>query len=370
MRYFFATLTLIASLSAAAAPQVLSITPRVGFTYGVTRVELRGSGFTNTFMRCEGLPANLCPVKVFFGEQQAAVVYASPEQIVALAPPQAHDRAVQVRVVTAANETATAPHIFVFQDDAKPAGNYRQYLVPLALSSPGAHGSIWRTELMVHNGTSIPLLMYARFCSFMPSVGPCDKLEVEPVRSEQINVDPWRRGEGAFIYVPEPLAPNVDFKLFARDISREAESWGTEIPVVPASEFAGSIRLLDVPVDPRFRANLRVYGHTDFESRVRIAVYSLATNALLQEREVELESAPANTPDIPSTPDMPFSPAYVQLDPLTDVVRAAGHNRVRIELESLSPVLANPPVSRPIWAFVSLTNNVTQQVTTVTPHRH
>ncbi|HYO77011.1 MAG TPA: IPT/TIG domain-containing protein, partial [Thermoanaerobaculia bacterium] len=259
MRYFFATLTLIASLSAAAAPQVVSIAPRVGFTYGLTRVELRGSGFTSTFIRCEGLPANLCPVQVFFGDQQAAVVYASPDQIIALAPPQAHARAVNVRVVTTANETATAPHIFVYEDHAKPAGNYRQYLVPLALASPaGAHGSIWRTELMVHNGTSIPLVMYARFCSFMPSVGPCDRLEVAPVQSEQISVDPSRRGDGAFIYVPEPLAPNVDFKLFARDISREAEGWGTEIPVVPASDFAGSIRLLDVPVDPRFRATLRV----------------------------------------------------------------------------------------------------------------
>ncbi|HEX8253397.1 MAG TPA: IPT/TIG domain-containing protein [Thermoanaerobaculia bacterium] len=375
MRYLFAMLTLLSSLTATAAPQLLTIAPRVGFTYGVTRVELRGSGFTDSFNRCEGLPADRCPVKVFFGDQQAAILYALPEQIIALAPPQADGRAVTVRVQTESNEVATSPLLFVYDDDAKPAGNYRQYLVPLAISSPaGAHGSIWRTELMVHNGSPNPLLMYARFCNLMPSIEPCDRLHVAPVRSELFSVSPWARGDGAFIYVPEPLAPHVDFKLFARDISREAEAWGTEIPVVRvANEFDGSIRLLDVPVDPRFRANLRVYGNSDFESRVRIAVYAHPGNTLLQEREVLLVgidsgSAP-NEPDIPSTPDMPFSPAYAQLDPLTDVVRASGHTRVRIEVESLPPLFSNPPFSRPIWAFVSLTNNVTQQVTTVTPHR-
>jgi hypothetical protein len=60
----------------------------------------------------------------------------------------------------------------------------------------------------------------------------------------------------------------------------------------------------------------------------------------------------------------PPHPSYIALDPIPPAARAAG-GRVRIELTNyganVSPPLAN------IWAFVSLTNNETNQVTLVTP---
>ena len=62
----------------------------------------------------------------------------------------------------------------------------------------------------------------------------------------------------------------------------------------------------------------------------------------------------------------PLFPGYAQVDPLTAVVRAAGA-RVRIEIfDPIAPIVSPPPP--PIWAFVSITNNDTQQVTTITPH--
>jgi hypothetical protein len=62
----------------------------------------------------------------------------------------------------------------------------------------------------------------------------------------------------------------------------------------------------------------------------------------------------------------PAHPAWIALDPLTDAVRtAAAGSRVRIEITNFADTLTFP--QSPIWGFVSLTNNETNQVTLVTP---
>jgi hypothetical protein len=77
------------------------------------------------------------------------------------------------------------------------------------------------------------------------------------------------------------------------------------------------------------------------------------TGELLDTRTVNLQSGHAPAPGAP-----PDAPAYAQLslDPF-----GAAHTRLRAEVTEAS---RNGP---PLWAFVSITNNITQQVTTVTP---
>ena len=76
----------------------------------------------------------------------------------------------------------------------------------------------------------------------------------------------------------------------------------------------------------------------------------------MKEEAIELEGIVEIVPS-----PFPNPPAYAQLDPLTPAVRAAGP-RVLVEVTS-------PVEDLPLWAFISLTNNATQQVTAITPHR-
>ena len=62
--------------------------------------------------------------------------------------------------------------------------------------------------------------------------------------------------------------------------------------------------------------------------------------------------------------DLPFYPSYAQIDLLTPEVRAAGPT-IRVEVDNQGANVS-PPLP-PLWAFVSVTNNDTQQVTVMTP---
>ena len=73
---------------------------------------------------------------------------------------------------------------------------------------------------------------------------------------------PWRlHHTGAFIYVPSRMARDVITKVRVHDTSRDASSFGVEIPVVSDLDFAATVRLAGIPTDARFRSTLRVYAY-------------------------------------------------------------------------------------------------------------
>ena len=90
-----------------------------------------------------------------------------------------------------------------------------------------------------------------------------------------------------------------------------------------------------------------------------VTVYPMSGNEVLSQRVVRLEEGQF----------FPLVAAYTRLDPVTNAVRASGHARVRIHIDGMVVPRADPPLIRPVWGFLSITNNVTQQVTTVTPSR-
>jgi len=147
----------------------------------------------------------------------------------------------------------------------------------------------------------------------------------------------------------------MTFESRIQDISRQAQTWGTEIRVVREREFTTQpVLLVNVPMDGRFRLMLRVY---DIDGRadavVRVEVFPFGSSPVGQ---VDLALAP------PSGRHPRYKPSYVQYEDLRGLI-PPGFNPgavVGVRITPLTPGLR-------IWAFISVTNNETQHVTTVTP---
>jgi hypothetical protein len=73
---------------------------------------------------------------------------------------------------------------------------------------------------------------------------------------------------GLLLRVSTPEADRFELRSRVRDLSRESDSAGTEVPIVPESDLrAGPIYLLDVPVGAQMRTALRVYALPEVAAR-------------------------------------------------------------------------------------------------------
>lgn len=224
--------------------------------------------------------------------------------------------------------------------------DYRTERVVLPINVEPTHGafdSLWISETWIRNGSNSPLyispLLYADWFVF-PGATLIPPLWPQPVGAPA----------GDMIRIGSTEPARIQFNLRIRDTSRLSESWGTELPVVRESEFlAEKIVLLNIPASHEFRRRLRIYealiswppGHSGGDVMVRI--FSIPENQFLWERRVSLAGQ--------------RTLAYGEI-PLDS--QFEGHNRARVEIEPLRPWMK-------IWAFISITHNEAQQVTTVTP---
>lgn len=170
---------------------------------------------------------------------------------------------------------------------------------------------------------------------------------------------------GGFLYVERGRERDVTISLRAQDVSRQAQTWGTHIPVVPESAaFTGEqvLSLVDVPVGVEFRSLLRVYDFDPGEPRrVHLRFYELrssntssngaAADVLLGELLLTVRTDPGLDPL--------HGPGYGELL-LTGLPNLVGRDRIRVEVEAEQPTVR-------FWGFVSATNNATQHVTVISP---
>jgi hypothetical protein len=347
-------LLVLFAVHAVAAPSITRIDPLEGFTYGPTHVTIEGTGFTDG------------AVEVFFDDVKATVLSVTPTVIRVLALPSANGAPRQsgfadVTVRVAGSGEAILSDAFDFHPSAQPGReDYDVVLVPLTSSNvPGAHGSTWSSELRIFNASHIPLRL----------PGPEEVIQELPYdpavvvgrhETKQVFLNQRQAGvDGAFLYVPKPLAYAPKMSLRVRDTSKNAASLGTDIPVVSALDAGGDLTLIDIPVASQYRATLRIYSFTEAPMQIGVTIYPEDGLTAIDQYTVRLHGI-VNVEYDP----FPAHPAYIALDPLTPAVRAAG-DRVRIELTNYHQNLSPPPP--PIWAFVSITNNETQQVTAVMP---
>jgi hypothetical protein len=163
-------------------------------------------------------------------------------------------------------------------------------------------------------------------------------------------------GDGAFLAIPKFSVESIAFEIRVADISRQSQTLGTEVPVARERNYRKKIVLLDLPNDARYRTMLRVYGFSDDIENIRVRIFGLGDSEPLVD-EVRVTSGTIHHAAPPSALP-PYYPAYLQLPlELWPILAASGPLRVELTTDNGSL----------LWAFASISNNDTQQVTLVTP---
>ena len=294
---------------------VSSITPASGLTRGGEIVHIHGTNLLGPPLLC---PSITCSTYVKFGDVLGTILDVTTVEIVVVAPPHAAGP-VDVQVNVPTNPPVTLPSAYSYQ--APSSADRVLVLVPVVINTAGAGGTKWVSELVVHNENTEAL--------------PINGGTIAPFATAIVNLIPPAGSAGTFLEMPKRLADNVSATLRVHDTTRDGDSWGAEVPVVPETQFRRSVLLLAVPTDARYRTLLRVYGYAGHDTNVTVAFRNDATGEFLGSRTLTLQSG------------------YAQL-----LIDLTSPERLRVHVTAESAL---------IWAFVSVTNNTTQQVTTITP---
>ena len=323
MKTALALALLLLAPSSNALPAISTITPAAGGAAGGEYVHIHGTDLQLVPLPC--FPP--CPLLVTFGGVEAPVVFDSAEEIVAIAPP--HDAgSVDVQVVLATKGTVTVSNGYRYENPL-PSDSVR-YLAPVVISAPGTLGSKWVSELSITNSSSETLVVGGS--------------QIPPGTTNSVTLP--SPNAGAFFTIPKRLAANVTASLRVHDTSRDADSWGTDVPVVPETQFRPSVVIAGIPIDARFRTLLRLYGYTADFLNATVTIRDAASGEMLSTQPAAMQGG--------ST-----APSYAQLALDSILAPFAGaHPRVTAQITAQQI---------PIWAFVAVTNNTTQQVTTLTP---
>jgi hypothetical protein len=220
---------------------------------------------------------------------------------------------------------------------------YERILFPVLFDADGAFGSKWRSEATVSNPRPWYVWNYTTFGPEPCIEGDCGR--TIPPKDFVKHGGGYPRGK--LLWVPRPEAPDLALALRVRDVSRQAEGFGTQVPVVREKDMVhGSlIQLLDVPLDPRYRVKVRIYMIDP------VLAPFLGGAVTIPRGDTRL--------DLPFTltrQDARNEPYYAEVD----LPQGAVGERVRVEIRL--------PLDAIGWAFASVTNNETQQVTIVAPY--
>lgn len=321
---------------------------------GGVPVRLRGAGIGECGSACQHLRVSFGGVDV----DEVRVINGSELEVIA--PPHAAGR-VDVVVYYASTVVVIVPPVsFLYYDWAEgpPAETFETILVPLMFEGEGALGSRWTSELTVRNRGDAgidpwnPLIRCSPGERCRPQIPPGATLGLTP--SSLLS---WMHGY--LFAVPREQADDLDFSLHIRDLSRQVESFGTEIPVVREADLPRSpVVLLDVPLDPRFRKMLRIYDLAAVDGTPVVIRWRLddgtqvgRDSRLILRTVGRCIAAPCWLPE----PAGIALPVFAQTQP-----PGVTQKHLHLEIEPLAPH------SR-LWAFVTVTHNETQQVTTITP---
>jgi hypothetical protein len=169
----------------------------------------------------------------------------------------------------------------------------------------------------------------------------------------------------ALLLVDDQYADQLVFSARVRDLSRNTQSWGPWLPVVPESAAVrGPLSLVDIPLTTGFRQTLRVYSFdTAADRSVRVRVYGAVPpdpanpssyqdpNPLLGDVILPLRYAPR----------FGGSPLYAEIGNIATIASVTAYEKVWVTIE--------PQGDFGVWGMVSITNNTTQEVTMIVPHR-
>ena len=314
---------------ALAAPAITSVTPNNGPVAGGTRVVIKGTGFSDICIAC--LNPSVPPGVSFGAIPSPEVKFIDATTLEAVAPPSLPWTTSVTVYNNDGSGSATKQNAFTYTGDARDA--FEPILFPVFRRPVlGLFGSDFRTFGRVFPiGPVSPVRLYGQNVVCYLFTPTFDEYTPVTITTEGTLLPDCNDRTGRILWTQKGAGDSLAFGLRVADVSRSATSHGTEIPVVRESDFTtGRIALLGVPTDPRFRLTLRIYSLVPPGGPVSIDGYGQV--ALTPGRDL-FDPSYAEIPDLPRT--------------LTRVVLQPGPT--------------------PIWAFITVTNNETQQITTITP---
>ncbi len=239
---------------------------------------------------------------------------------------------------------------------------YRRILLPLYAADPmpGAYGSLWKSQFVFHNGSTSRAYIVASCWGVCQTDLAADE-ELLPGETQtglpKRYPVPANPVAGTVLYMHSESLPLDDmepvaFQLRVTDLSRTATGAGTEVPVVREKDFRTStIHLLNIPTDMRFRLAARLLEMNLARADFSVRIVDQAANVVLRSLEVTTQN-----PDVEHRTS--FAPGFVGIDDLLSGLPAPP-DYIRVEIEPLTAGAA-------FWAYVSITNNDSQQFTLVT----
>ena len=333
---------LLFAATAAAQPVVTGISPNTSGTAGGTIVTITGSGFS----MWPNSPTT--PPAVGFGgryvnKDDVTLVDASTLRVKV----PAHLPMTVDIIVNQYNGWTRLPEAFTFTGSFEEG--FDRALLPLFTGEiDGAFGSVFVTDFRLANSSATEAaLVYGltRHCPVTCLFGNpvTTPYEIEPGSSVTRGALDFTGTPGLFLYIPKS-SPRIEANLRVYDASRDALNFGTEMPVVYHDDFTFEpFKLLGVPLDPRFRNTLRLYA--DRETYAEVKIGDTSHLVILGFGRYLLE------------------PAYAQF---SDFPTGSG----TVDVTIIPSTLVVPGVEpAKVWGFVSVTNNDTQLITTITPQR-
>ena len=213
-------------------------------------------------------------------------------------------------------------------------------LIPIQPSLiSGALGSTWLTVVAEKNDSDHPVELQC----YAPA---CVSLAAGQTTIVQAHVSP----DPAFIYLPADQASNIHIGLRTIATASDGKQVMMEIPVAHESDFkAGVLHLLFVPFDQEYRQSLRIFDLDGMDgSVVRLRIF---TTSATPDVDTTLVLRRPPTPDVNGRPG---APAAITISNLGAVYPALKTGQAFVDIEPVTPGLR-------IWAFMTTTNNTTQQ---------
>lgn len=326
------------------SPVITSVTPNAGPAAGGTAVVIHGTGFSNNCIVCS--PPFADP-QVYFDGTLAAAHFVDGNTIEAVTPAHLPGSA----SVTVIQLDGSSPNSNTLGDAFRYNGGLEEDFDPVLfpIFARPVHGrfdtEFVTTARVMAKESPVSLWGVDLNCSLIdPPQVPTNPIFIGP---ETVLMTDCSETVGHLFWVEKGRSDDLAANLRVTDVSRNATDHGVEIPVVRRADFNDrSIVLLGIPIEPGFRNMLRIY----------------ALHAGIGYVNVTIGSELRQVPLVPGGSD--YEPAYAEVSDFPAPSEGASTIAVRVEVPRLGVFLP----AMPIWAFVSVTNNKTQQITTITPN--
>jgi hypothetical protein len=237
-------------------------------------------------------------------------------------------------------------------------------LIPLNYNGPGAFGSHWHTLVLVNNRTNRDLTTRTLLDICPPGVDCASPYLIAGTTGRLVNDAPHG------IIFSSPSAPISIGRLYASvHIAAEPNdptTSGTEIPIATDADFDSTFVVLNVPTGALnshpTRSLLRIYSLSFYgRGQAFLTVYA-HDNPAVPLGVMGVALVKSSYDDTPMYAEVDMS-QFAALSPSVDVVIDAG-TATRIP-QNGDP---NPGATFPfkVWGFVTVTDNATNQVATIT----